>query len=121
MSSSVPRWRSLIHPRGFARSRLHPLELLLPHPCASEFWNHAVKAPRYPQSFRHHTLEAIRDRSSNTKASSAIKVTSGLHLNTLKEIRLTNCGHILGVVAQEVLSTGPAFEHFVISGSRVSS
>lgn len=70
---------------------------------------------------RHHTLEAVRDRSFNTKASSVIEMASGYHFNTLKEIRLTNRGHILGVVVQEVLSTCAALEHFVISGSCVST
>ncbi|KAG9063312.1 hypothetical protein KI688_004194 [Linnemannia hyalina] len=105
MTSKLKKQHLQDLPRNPFWSRLYPLELLLPHPCVSEFWNHA----------------AIRDRSSNTKASSAIRMTSGYHLNTLKEIRRTNCGHILGVVIQEVLLTGAAFEHFVISGSRVSS
>lgn len=71
------------------------------------------------QVLRHHTLEAIRDQSSNIEGSSVIRIASRYHFNTLKEIRLNNCGHIVGEIVQEVPSMCTALEHFVISGSRV--
>ncbi|KAK3811351.1 MAG: hypothetical protein JOS17DRAFT_495397 [Linnemannia elongata] len=71
--------------------------------------------------FRHHTLEAVRDQSPNTKASCVVRLASGYHFNTLREIRLTNCGHISGDVVQEVLSMCTGLEHLVISGSGVST
>ncbi|KAK3811348.1 MAG: hypothetical protein JOS17DRAFT_842926 [Linnemannia elongata] len=109
LSSSVPHWRALIHSHGVVRSRLHSLEFLLellqPNACASEFWN----------------PEAVRDLSPNTKASCVVRLASGYHFNTLREIRLTNCGHISGDVVQEVLSMCTGLEHLVISGSGVST